>query len=108
MLDLGEADGVPGKTSARGRRLFPTLSNAIRFYYVKNKTQHSICEKIGAKTKYLTWKRASGSPGEIRRATLSYFLRYQMRAGFTTLKPIRRFNMSENGAENQVLDLEES
>ena len=56
--------------------------------------------------KYLIWNRANGVDSDLWRATLSYLIRYRMRACFTTSKPIPRFNMGEKRNENQVLDLE--
>ena len=46
----------------RGPLLLDTLSNAIRCYYIKPKSNMQYARDIGAQTKYLIWKIANGAP----------------------------------------------
>ena len=57
-------------------------------YYLKTnpKIRYVVGGGTGTQTMYLAWKRINGAPNELWRAALSYFLRYQVRSGFYTLK----------------------
>ena len=85
------------QSSVLGPLLFSTLSNTIRFYYLKTKSNIQYERNIRTQTKYLIWKRSTGAPTQLRRATISYLLRYQMRPCFTTLKPNPAFNIEKIG-----------